>query len=959
MKNLNILPQSQFKTFLVLSILVFVFGQKLAAQGWETFIGDNDLELNTSYQSYSMGDGNYLTYNLRNVGSARSISIYKLNAYGEIGWELEFPQGNVSYNSTNPILACGNGEFVTAYNVIPPTGGNTPGHLFLVKFDSEGNTLWEHEVFPDNISDATWIFDWINAPDGGFYFYATQGIQPSKNYLGKMSCDGNLETFNLMPSPSKIAVRKMVYIDDELHVLGGKIFPFASGEFSYAIVEGDSALAEPIVFDDFTPTIEPILTDDNEFIFIDKVGDQIIQIKTDLVGTILSEDIIYDQEGFTLHRMYHVGDGLILTGYRAPIGPNGQYTGFAMKSNFDGELIWDKFYDHRNAPNDIWGAINAEGGGYILSGRNESQGYVIKVDEMGNIYTNSLLGNVSRDIDMDCDSSQLDVPLANWLVTAEKAGDTFIGSTDSMGNYFIPVDTGNYVVTCHYPNDYWTSCNNDSMIIISDFGNEINIDYSISALVDCPLMTIDGNTPFLRPCFDRPGFFQYCNEGTVTAVDARIEITLDPAVTATASSIPWTSQVDNTYIFELGDLASLECGSFSMSFFLDCDASVGDSYSVKAQAFPDSLCTPPNPLYSGAFIELSGICDNEEIIFTIENVGDQPMDTPLPYIIVEDVVLGYTDEVLLIAGEKMDIPLTSNGSTFTMLSEQVANAPGNSNPLLVLEGCGTNDQGEYSTGFSNQFGLDDGQPACDLDLVVARNSFDPNAKSAYPEGYGTMHFIEPNTPLEYFIYFQNTGSDTAFTVVLRDTLDEWLDLPSFEAGASSHNYTYQFGENRTLKFTFDQINLPDSTTNELGSNGFVSFKINPKASTPLTTVITNKAAIYFDYNEPIITNETFHTIGENFIEVIINSVTDSSLDSDADIIVTPNPFMEQTVISVKNHIANRYELSIFDLQGRLVRYEVYNSAEIVFNRKAMIDGIYFYHLKSDNGLVAAGKLIVK
>ena len=248
------------------------------------------------------------------------------------------------------------------------------------------------------------------------------------------------------------------------------------------------------------------------------------------------------------------------------------------------------------------------------------------------------------------------------------------------------------------------------------------------------------------------------------------------------------------------------------------------------------------------------------------------MDAPVTFIIVEDAVLGMTGNVQLLAGEQEDFPFTANGSTFSMLSEQVANAPGNSYPLIVLEGCGTNAQGEYSTGFSNQFNLDDGLPYCDLDLVEARNSFDPNAKSAYPEGYGPMHFIEPNTPLEYFIYFQNTGSDTAFTVVLRDTLDEWLDLPSFQAGASSHSYTYQFNENRTLKFTFDNIDLPDSTTNEVGSNGFVSFKINPKPTIPLSTVIKNRAGIYFDFNEPIITNETFHTIAENFIEVILSLI---------------------------------------------------------------------------------------
>jgi len=334
------------------------------------------------------------------------------------------------------------------------------------------------------------------------------------------------------------------------------------------------------------------------------------------------------------------------------------------------------------------------------------------------------------------------------------------------------------------------------------------------------------------------------------------------------------------------------------------------------------------------------------------------MDEPIPYIIIEDVVLGHTDEVQLLAGERVDIPLVSNGATFTMLASQVANVPGNSMPLLVLEGCGTNDQGTYSIGFSNQFGLDDGQPACDLDLVEARNSFDPNAKSAYPEGYGTMHDIEPNTPLEYIIYFQNTGSDTAFTVVLRDTLDKWLDLGSFEAGASSHRYSYAFEENRTLKFTFNDINLPDSTTNEVASNGFVSFKITPKSSTPLSTIIKNKAAIYFDFNEPIITNETFHTISEDFIDVIINNLSELQ-HSRGNIMVRPNPFSDETVISIQNHLANTYQLRVYDAQGRFVRQEIHHSADIVFKKKGINEGIYFYYITSDKGLSAGGKLMIR
>jgi len=38
-------------------------------------------------------------------------------------------------------------------------------------------------------------------------------------------------------------------------------------------------------------------------------------------------------------------------------------------------------------------------------------------------------------------------------------------------------------------------------------------------------------------------------------------------------------------------------------------------------------------------------------------------------------------------------------------------------------------------------------------------------------------------------------------------------------------------------------------------------------STPLETDILNNAAIYFDFNEPVITNTTQHRVGINFVTV--------------------------------------------------------------------------------------------
>lgn len=148
----------------------------------------------------------------------------------------------------------------------------------------------------------------------------------------------------------------------------------------------------------------------------------------------------------------------------------------------------------------------------------------------------------------------------------------------------------------------------------------------------------------------------------------------------------------------------------------------------------------------------------------------------------------------------------------------------------------------------------------DVTRQIVQGSFDPNDKLVTPEGIGPQHIISANTELVYQVRFQNTGNDTAFNVVVRDTLDKSLDITTLHVMASSHAYTYQVDQSRELTFTFADINLVDSTFNESRSHGFVSYRIKPRADA-VGAVIENKADIYFDYNLPVQTNVVISRVG--------------------------------------------------------------------------------------------------
>ena len=162
-------------------------------------------------------------------------------------------------------------------------------------------------------------------------------------------------------------------------------------------------------------------------------------------------------------------------------------------------------------------------------------------------------------------------------------------------------------------------------------------------------------------------------------------------------------------------------------------------------------------------------------------------------------------------------------------------------------------------------------------------SYDPNDKAGHTSTRfsDALYYIGTDQWLDYTIRFQNTGTDTAFTVVVRDTLDPDLNIASLEILGASHAFTPSFGSGRELVFTFNQILLPDSTTDLLGSQGYVAFRIKPHAGLVPGDELANTAAIYFDFNEPVITNTVTHVaeIGTGIAAEV----------NDASLVVVPNP----------------------------------------------------------------------
>ncbi|MBS4028436.1 MAG: VCBS repeat-containing protein [Ignavibacteriales bacterium] len=152
---------------------------------------------------------------------------------------------------------------------------------------------------------------------------------------------------------------------------------------------------------------------------------------------------------------------------------------------------------------------------------------------------------------------------------------------------------------------------------------------------------------------------------------------------------------------------------------------------------------------------------------------------------------------------------------------------------------------------------------CDTRLMVG--SYDPNDKTVLPIGEGELGVIKGTELMTYRIRFQNTGTFLAENIVVRDTMDNNLDLSKLQVFGTSHPYTLQIN-NRVVTWTFQNINLPDSTSDEPNSHGFILFTIRTKPNLIIGTEVKNDASIYFDFNLPIYTNKVRNTVGFDSVE---------------------------------------------------------------------------------------------
>lgn len=220
---------------------------------------------------------------------------------------------------------------------------------------------------------------------------------------------------------------------------------------------------------------------------------------------------------------------------------------------------------------------------------------------------------------------------------------------------------------------------------------------------------------------------------------------------------------------------------------------------------------------------------------------------------------------------------------------------------------------------------------------VTVSSFDPNDMIAEPSG-----MIPQNTTINYTIRFQNTGNAPAYNVFIYDTLDQNLDGQTFQFLGSTHPLTYHMDQTGLIKFSFYNIHLPDSGTDNAGSNGLLTYSIKVKDNLAPLTVINGKAGIVFDFNAPVITNTVADTIQ------LITNVTDYGLSNTNKWSIYPNPSNGNYIHFISDNLKQKCSVKFNTIDGKeILHYENIRCNETI-DISSISAGVYLITIISDD-----------
>ena len=208
-------------------------------------------------------------------------------------------------------------------------------------------------------------------------------------------------------------------------------------------------------------------------------------------------------------------------------------------------------------------------------------------------------------------------------------------------------------------------------------------------------------------------------------------------------------------------------------------------------------------------------------------------------------------------------------------------------------------------------------------------------------------FLNKNDELIYQINFINNRTSTANHLYISDIIDSKLDMSNIKLIKQSHSGQLLFRPGNELVFAYQDINLPDSVTNNTDSRGFVVFSFKPKSSLALNDIIQNQAVIVLDFSQNVRTNTTL----SRYVTKPTISIKEGP---NLNFSYFPNPCSDFIQLNMEsNTVTGHKQYYLTNLLGQQIQLENTNSSklsnEIILDVKNVPSGMYFLHTIDNEG----------
>ncbi len=491
------------------------------------------------------------------------------------------------------------------------------------------------------------------------------------------------------------------------------------------------------------------------------------------------------------------------------------------------------------------------------------------------LYDYQVTGSIYDDLNDNCIPESVEPGLSYWILKASGPTGTHYAITDTNGEYEFWLDTATYTVELLLKPDILPLaplvdyCDTIKTITVDTLSTPNVIPPWGIDLPSCPFITTEVHNAIFRRCFTRTTSVSYQNIGNDTAFQAMLYVRIPDLIQVQSAQQPFSYGPDSVLIFQLGTIAPGGSGSIALDLTVICTTleHLGVEQCLETWVESPSYCLPiSSNNWSGASLETRGRCLQDSVrILETRNHGTLPMGDSVAYRILSDFSLLDSGMIHLPADSSVKFYIPSSNNTVRLELNQVPNHPFPGLIASAIEGCTTTLNSSTSRGIITSYPEPRSRtiPSYTSVCLPIIGSYDPNDKQVWPTGIGPQQLVTPGSQLKYRIRFQNTGSDTAFTVRITDRLDPRLDQTTFSPISASHPYAVSFsGDSNTLvTFLFSNIMLPDSNVNEPESHGYIDYTISPRSEVQAGSSIFNFASIYFDFNPPIKTNSVTTNFG--------------------------------------------------------------------------------------------------